>query len=121
MKKSFFLPLLLSFIVLLFSCSKKGEPLAFNPSDLENTAPGVEWVLIVSPYVPCRQEAGYEAAVTQHLRRGEIRRVDGNCFVKVDGNLEKWFLVEEGWLPSNAADLFSNKLKAEKALAESEG
>lgn len=116
MKKFFLFIFIVSMI--FTACSRKDQPLVLNPQDEKDTAPGVEWILILSPYVPCHENAGYESAVTKHLRRGAIRRSDGNCFVNTDGNSEKWYSVEEGWLPENTLEVFSNKLKAEKALSE---
>lgn len=80
--------------------------------------PGIEWVLITSPYAACHRLPDYNAEVSNHLRRGEIRMIKGKSSVKVDGCYEQWFFIEEGWLSENLTQIFSNRLKAEKALKD---
>ncbi len=105
-------------LLLFISCSKKDKPLIFDSSEPLAIEPGVEWLLVISPYVPCHKEGGYESLVVEHLRRGEIRMVEGNCVVKTDEEYENWYKIKEGWIPQNSVAVFSNKLKAQKALSQ---
>ena len=81
-------------------------------------SPRIEWALVSDPYVACRAEAGYEFETVASFRKGEIYEVKGKKTVLVDEKKEIWYALGEGWVPSNALKVFSNKLKAEKAKKE---
>ncbi len=97
-------------------CTRKNDVPVFDNSDPYAVEPGVEWILVTAPYAACYSEPGYGASVSEHLRKGVIRRVLGTQSVKVDGNFEKWYSLDEGWIPGSFVQVYSNKLKAEKAL-----
>ena len=83
-----------------------------SPEDL---SPRIEWALISDPYVACHKESSYESPVIASFRKGEIYEIKGNCTIIVDETKEKWYALEEGWIPSSAVKVYSNKLKAEQA------
>ena len=115
MKKSFSAILLCAVFccaALFSSCSKKDKEIEFQRLEDFATDPGVEWLLVTSPYVACHKDSGYEADVINHLRRGDIRKIDGSAQTKVDDAYETWFYVEEGWIPQNSAQVYSNRLRA---------
>lgn len=112
MKKKFFL---IALALIFVSCSKKSGFIPVDNSDPLSLQFGVEWVLITSPYVSCHAEPDYNSSVEEHLRRGEIRVLDGEQTVKTDGVFEKWYFIEEGWVSENFVRIYSNKLKAESA------
>lgn len=118
MKKNFLFCAFIFVSVIFISCSKKNEKIQFDSLEPMAIEPGIEWLLVTSPYTACHKEAGYENPVESYLRRGEIRVVEGSSTVKIDGNYEKWFFVKEGWIPENCARIFSNKLRAQTAKSE---
>ncbi|WP_149554303.1 hypothetical protein [Treponema pectinovorum] len=122
MKKSFliFAVFVFSFfsIVNFISCEKRNDLPVFDSRNPLSVEPGVEWVLITSPYAACYRLPNYEAEVTNHLRRGEIRMIEGMSSTKMEDSYEKWIFIEEGWIPENLTQIFSNRLKAEKALKD---
>lgn len=111
--KSLFI--LFSLCFFIWGCTKKSDVLEFETTDPKALQPGVEWLLVESPYASCHENAGYDEDVTNHLRRGEIRMVKGNQTVKTDGIIEKWYLIDEGWMPDSSVHIYSNRLKAENA------
>ena len=118
MKKNFLFCAFIFGSLVFISCSKKNEKIQFDSLEPMAIEPGVEWLLVTSPYTACHKEAGYENPVESYLRRGESRVVEGSSTVKIDDNYEKWFFVKEGWIPENCAKIFSNKLRAQTAKSE---
>lgn len=114
MKKLIFLAL----CVIFFSCKKNDGQLEMQNIAPEALSPRIEWALVSAPYVACRKEAGYEFETIASFRKGEIYEIKGNCTVLVDDTQELWYALEDGWVPSNAVNVYSNKLKAEKAKKE---
>lgn len=83
-------------------------------------SPRTQWALISDPYVACRKEASYESATIASFRKGEIYEITGNCTIVLDKGSEdeikeKWYALGDGWVPSSAVKVYSNKLKAEQA------
>ena len=119
MKKRFFEALfaflLLSFLATVLSCKKNNGQLQMQDLSPQDLSPRIEWALISDPYVACHEEASYDSAVIASFRKGEIYEIKGNCTIIVDEAKEKWYAIEDGWIPSSAVKVFSNKLKAEKA------
>ena len=114
MKKFLFCASLV-FCAILGSCSKNSQKIQFDNLDPLAMEPGVEWLLVTSPYTACHSQADYGSSVEKYLRRGEIRMVQGSATVKTDEVYEKWFFVEEGWIPENCSEIYSNKLRAQTA------
>ena len=114
MKKLIFLALCLLF----FSCKKNGGQLEMQNIAPEALSPRIEWALVSDPYVACRKEAGYEFETIASFRKGELHEIKGNCTVLVDDTKELWYALGDGWVPSRAVKVYSNKLKAEKAKKE---
>lgn len=119
MKKHFFpivfASLLFSFLIIAVSCKKNNGQLQMQDLSPEDLSPRIEWALISDPYVACHKEASYESQVIASFRKGEIYEIKGNCTIIVDETKEKWYALEEGWIPSSAVKVYSNKLKAEQA------
>ena len=119
MKKHFFsivfASLLFSFLIMAVSCEKNNGQLQMQDLSPEDLSPRIEWALISDPYVACHKEASYESPVIASFRKGEIYEIKGNCTIIVDETKEKWYALEEGWIPSSAVKVYSNKLKAEQA------
>ena len=119
MKKSkivfsaFFLPFLF-----LTSCVKKDMIFEFDKSDPYAFDIEVEWAVVTDPYAVCRTDVGYECQITNHFRKGDIRRIIGEKSKKIDERMEVWYCFEEGWIPSTAIKIYSNKLKAIRAVEE---
>lgn len=99
----------------LISCSRKSSFIQFDNETPDAIKIGVQWVLLVSPYVSCHEEPDYSADVTEHLRRGEIRMCKGVRSVRTEDLIEKWYLLEEGWVSESSVSVFQNKLKADEA------
>lgn len=105
-------------VLCLSSCiNRKGE-IKFDNSQPLSLEPGVEWVLITSPYVACHKNAGYEEDVVTYFRRGQILMVQGKKTIPVDDSMETWYAFDEGWVPQSCLRVFSNKLKAQAAAGE---
>lgn len=102
-------------ILPVMSCKKNNGQLEMQPLAPQDLSPRIDWVLISDPYVACHSEAGYESPVISSFRKGEIYEIKGNCTVIVDDSKELWYAIENGWIPSSAVKVYSNKLKAEKA------
>jgi len=119
MKKHFFCSvfafLLFPFLLTVVSCKKSNGQLQMQELSPQDLSPRIEWALISDPYVACHQEASYESVVIASFRKGEIYEIKGNCTIIVDETKEKWYAIEEGWIPSSAVKVYSNKLKAEQA------
>ena len=119
MKKHFFsivfASLLFSCLIMAVSCKKNNDQLQMQDLSPEDLSPRIEWALISDPYVACHKEASYESPVIASFRKGEIYEIKGNCTIIVDETKEKWYALEEGWIPSSAVKVYSNKLKAEQA------
>lgn len=119
MKKHFFsivfTSLLFSCLIMAVSCKKNNDQLQMQELSPEDLSPRIEWALISDPYVACHKEASYESPVIASFRKGEIYEIKGNCTIIVDETKEKWYALEEGWIPSSAVKVYSNKLKAEQA------
>lgn len=119
MKKHFFsivfASLLFSCLIITVSCKKNNGQLQMQDLSPEDLSPRIEWALISDPYVACHKEASYESPVIASFRKGEIYEIKGNCTIIVDETKEKWYALEEGWIPSSAVKVYSNKLKAEQA------
>ena len=122
-RKIRFLPLLLILslvLAVLSSCKKNNGQLEMPKIALEELSPRIEWALISDPYVACRKEADYESATIASFRKGEIYEITGNCTIVLDKGSEdetkeKWYALGDGWVPSSAVKVYSNKLKAEQA------
>ena len=84
----------------------------------EELSPTVEWALVSVPYLACHKDADYASPVIDSFRDGDILEVKGNCMIQVDDTKEKWFALNDGWVPSSAVKIYSNKLKAESAKKE---
>ena len=119
MKKHFFsivfASLLFSCLIIAVSCEKNNGQLQMQKLSPEDLSPRIEWALISDPYVACHKDASYESPVIASFRKGEIYEIKGNCTIIVDETKEKWYALEEGWIPSSAVKVYSNKLKAEQA------
>jgi len=102
-------------IFFVFSCKKSNGQIEMQPLLPEELSPRIEWALITDPYVACHKEALYESEVIASFRKGEIYEIKGNCTVLVDETKEKWYALSDGWVPSSAIKVYSNKLKAENA------
>lgn len=108
-----------SALCLLFfvSCAKDSRKIQLEGLDPLALEPGLEWLLVTSPYTACHSQADYGSPVEKYLRRGEIRLVQGRATVKTDEVYESWFFVEEGWITENCSEVYSNKLRAQTAKA----
>ena len=89
----------------------------------EELSPRISWALISDPYVACHKEASYESATISSFRKGDLYEIKGNCTIIVDKGekdekKELWYALGDGWIPSKAVKVYSNKLKAEKAKSE---
>lgn len=116
MKKFLFtLITIFSVFFVAVSCSKKADLIELNNEDLASLDPQSEWLLIVTPYVSCHSEAGWENKVINHVRKSEIRQKKGSKTVKTDDNFELWYFIDEGWISSSSVKLYSNRLKAKSA------
>ncbi len=118
MKKFFVFLFVSACLFSLSSCSKKNEEISFQPLAKDALEPGVEWLLVTSPYAACYKEPDYESEVTGHLRRGEIRKLEGSSVIKTDDVFENWYFVQEGWIAGSGAKIYSNMLKAETARTQ---
>ncbi len=122
-RKIRFLPLLLILslvLAVLSSCKKNNGQLEMPKIAPEELSPRIEWALISDPYVACRKEADYESSTIASFRKGEIYEITGNCTIVLDKGSEdetkeKWYALGDGWVPSSAVKVYSNKLKAEQA------
>ena len=119
MRKSFFF-FAVFFPFLFSSCLGRDEKISFDPMSVDELSPRVEWALITDPYVACRERAGYDNSAVASFRKGEIHEVLGNCTVKVEidnkkERAEKWYALENGWIPGSAVRIFSNRMKAQNA------
>ena len=114
MKKLIFLAL----CVMFSSCKRNNGQLELQQLAPEALSPRIEWALVSDPYVACRKEAGYEFETIASFRKGELHEIKGNCTVLVDDTKELWYALGDGWVPSSAVKVYSNKLKAEKAKKE---
>lgn len=97
------------------SCEKNNGQLQLQTLAPEDLSPRIEWALVALPYVACKEEPSYEAQTVQAFRKGELYEITGNRTIVVDGEKELWYAVESGWIPSNTVQVYSNKLKAERA------
>ena len=76
------------------------------------------WVVVTIPYLRLRAEPSESAAVTSHLRRGDVARVDAidTAYVQVDGVRSRWFLLEtddtRGWAPDAVLSSFVSEQRA---------
>lgn len=111
----FFVFASLFFVLFCTACKKGNSQIEMQNLAPQDLSPRIEWALISDPYVACRKEAGYESATIASFRKGEIYEIKGNCTIIVDEKKELWYALEDGWIPSSAVRVFSNKLKAEKA------
>jgi len=98
------------------SCSGKKNQIVFDNSDPLSTDVEVQWAIITDPYAACRAEPSYESETINHFRKGVLVQIKGQQTVKTDGLYEKWYNFDEGWVTGSALKVYSNKLKAEKAL-----
>lgn len=115
-KRVFFLAFVSVFCLFLsVSCKKNNGQLEMPAIAPEELSPRISWALISDPYVACRKEADYESVTVSSFRKGEIYEIKGNCTIIVDEKKELWYAVGEGWIPSTAVRVFSNRLKAENA------
>ncbi len=115
MKKFLIFLFIIAGIVSFGSCSKKNEEIIFEPLEKDALEPGVEWVLVTSPYAACYKDSNYNSEVIGHLRRGEIRKLEGSAVTKTEDVYENWYFVKEGWIAQSGAKVYSNMLKAETA------
>ena len=111
--------LILSLGSIFSSCSKNNGQLELQSLSPSELSPRIEWALISVPYVACRKDAGYEFSTIASFRKGEIHEIKGNRTVIVDEETkELWYALGDGWIPSSAVKVYSNKLKAEAAKKE---
>ena len=118
-----FLILCLAFLPLATSCSKNNGQLELPDIAPEALSPRINWALISDPYVACHQDASYESSTIASFRKGELYEIKGNRTIVIDRGekdekKELWYAIENGWIPSSAVKVYSNKLKAEKAKNE---
>ncbi|MCR5724287.1 MAG: hypothetical protein K6G80_04280 [Treponema sp.] len=100
------------------SCNRRDGTVQFDTSDPYALEPGVDWAVVSVPYAACYGEPGYESAVLTHYRRGAVLQVQGQQTVVLSKEEEKselWYAFDEGWMPKSSLQIFSNKLRAEKA------
>lgn len=117
--KLVFSSVFISFFLFGFSsCVKKDQLFEFDNSDPYAFDIEVKWAVVTDPYAVSRTDVGYENQVTSHFRNGDVRRILGEKSIKIDDKKELWYCFEEGWVPSNALKVYSNKLKAMRAAQE---
>lgn len=104
---------------LFFSCQKNDGQLEMPELAPEALSPRISWALVSDPYVACREEAGYESQTISSFRKGEIYEIKGRRSVMVDDAKETWYALGDGWVPSSAVRVYSNKLRAERAREKS--
>ena len=108
------------FCLYFVSCTKNDGQLEMQSLAPQDLSPRIEWALIKDPYAACRKDASYESETIASFRKGEIYEIKGNCTVVIDKGekdekKELWYALEDGWTPSSAVKVYSNKLKAEQA------
>ncbi len=103
---------------LFCSCSGNGKQITFDESDPLALDIEVQWAIITDPYAACREEPSYSSETVSHFRKGELARITGEQTVKTDGKYEKWYNFDRGWVSGSAVKVYSNKLKAQKALGD---
>lgn len=106
------------FFFSLVGCFKDGTKIVFDNSDPLAMDIEVQWAVITAPYAACRKEPSYQAETIAHFRRGALVQIKGVQTVISDDLAEKWYNFDEGWVVGNALTVYSNKLKAQKALNE---
>ncbi|MBQ8014319.1 MAG: hypothetical protein IJ257_08030 [Treponema sp.] len=102
------------------SCSKSDGQLKMQELAPQDLSPRISWALVSDPYVACHKEASYESSTIASFRKGEIYEIKGERTLVIDKGekdekKELWYALEEGWIPSSAVKVYSNKLKAEQA------
>ncbi len=108
MKTRYLFVALLS-VFLLSSCRNEKKTLLVDLSAVENLALSVEWAVISDPYAAYRIKPQDETNIMAHGRRGDVLPVVGKSLTK-NGI---WYQFADGWLPSSALQIYSNKLKAD--------
>ena len=104
------------FSLSFFSCKKNNGTLELPEMAPGALSPRISWALVADPYVACHKDAGYDSPVISSYRKGDIFEIKGNRTVIVDEETkELWYALEDGWIPSSAVKIFSNKLKADNA------
>ena len=109
---------LLAALCALPSCMRKDQIFEFDTSDPYAFDIETSWAVVTDPYAVCRADAGHEFSATGNFRKGDIRRVEGERSVKAGDRREVWYCLEDGWIPSSAVRVYSNKLKALQAVKE---
>ena len=110
----------LFFLSLFFfsSCVRKDQIFEFDTSDPYAFDIETKWSVVTDPYAVSRTDAGYEFSTTGNFRKGDVQRIVGEKSIKVGTKKEVWYCLENGWITSNAVKVYSNKLKALKAVSE---
>lgn len=104
--------------VCLCACVRQHVPVQFDRSDPLALDPEIQWAVVTEPYAACYADAGYDAAVVAHFRKGEILQVVGERLVSGDGAGTVWYAFADGWLPQGAVAVYANKMRAQTAVRE---
>lgn len=102
--------------VCLCACVKQHVPVQFDRSDPLALDPEIQWAVVTEPYAACYADAGYDATVVAHFRKGEILQIVGERTVSGDGKGTVWYAFAEGWLPQDALAVYANKMRAQTAV-----
>lgn len=109
-------------VCLSFNACAKPKEIKFDNSDPLALVTGIEWAVVVPPYVAFREEPGFENKINAEGKKAEIHRVTGKRILQTVVGRKKeytvWYKFEEGWLDESVVEIYNNKYKAQTASSK---
>lgn len=110
--KAKFLFITAAFSLILFSCTKKENPLDLQSGELLSIS--VKWAIVISPVTSLKKTASLNSMSMQNVKAGDILQVKG---MKYSGG-KKWYIFEGGYLEEHEVIIYQNYFQAENAQKE---
>lgn len=112
--KRFLFCVFLSLIVLSSCRTRKNFTIV--PHDPMKLVPGVQWAVVIQPYVAFREDADVESKVMEHGRKGDFFCITGKKYVKDAKSVSVvWYSFDQGWLKDDEIAVYDNEYKARTA------
>lgn len=111
MKKISFL---LSVLAVVGAVGCQRHKIVFDESEPLALIPDVQWALVKEPYSSFRESPTWESHGNSHCRKGDILCIIG----KLENEEGIWYKFQDGYLPQEVLEVYSNRYKALSAEKE---
>lgn len=98
-------------VCLFFISCNRQKTIALDERNALSLAPDIKWAVVKEPYVTYHVDKSWDSPTGDYERKGAILQVVGTSEGE-DGAV--WFRFKDGYLPSSAVTIESNRYRAER-------